>query len=149
MLCISPLIPATVTPLSVQLDLVFLKVFSNPHDSIILSSTQWESRSALQPGESTMHGLLGCKMHLQTREEYFIGRHLLTAKLWKAPGKGKVFGSVHSLPKASGETRGEELNEKCWDSLFHAVFFCIYHFNFVHEGQIMSCLSFVINIVSG
>lgn len=149
MLYISLLIPATVTPLSVQLDSVFLKIFSNPNNSIILSSTQWESRSALQPGKSTMHGLLGCKMHLQTHEEYFIERHLLTAELRKTPGKGKVFGSVHSLPKASGETRGEELNKKCWDSLFHAVFFCIYHFNLVHEGQIMSCLSFVINIVSG
>lgn len=56
-----------------------------------------------------------------SHEEYFIGRHLLTAKLWKAPGKRKVFGanpgSVHSLPKASGETRGEELNAKCWDML--------------------------------
>lgn len=92
-------------------------------------------------------------MHLQTGEEYFVGRHHFTAKHWKAPGKGKVFGvnpgSVHSLVKAAGEKRGEELSAKCWDGLIDAVFFCIYHFNLVCEGQIMSCMSFVVNIVSG
>lgn len=91
-------------------------------------------------------------MHLQTHEEYFIGRHLLTAKLWKASGKGNVFGvnpgSVHSLPKASGETRGEELNESVGTASL-MLCFSASTTNLVSEGQIMSCLSFVINIMSG
>lgn len=91
-------------------------------------------------------------MQLQTREEYFIGRHLLTAKLWKAPGKGNIFranpGSVHNLPKASRETRGEELNESV-GTASSMLCFSASITNLVSEGQIMSCLSFVINIASG
>lgn len=52
------------------------------------------------------------------------------------------------LLKVSGERKDEELNAKCRDNLVHIVFFCIYTFSVACEGQIMSCVSFVINIVS-